>query len=195
MPKKMPTRGELHDQKAASGDNPITNFKKKLNKYLEEEISTPMYKRGFENLGPGIATGISEAADMLLPDDEADMVMGMIPGGRPGSRAYALAKMGKRRPPKPGKPQNYKDTEKKIFDEGREKVGEDKSDLVKYKGIRDHEIELGSRNKDLIEKNNKMLAEKRKKGLEVRSKEWRDKKLEQESIDRLRKIMFKDGDK
>lgn len=59
------------------------SMKEKWDNWLQENISDPMSQRGYENLGPGIAAGLSAGAEMLIPSSSSE-AMPLPPFGKIG---------------------------------------------------------------------------------------------------------------
>ena len=70
-------------------------IKKKLNKILEEKVSTPLHEAGYENLGPGLAAAGSAIGDMFIPESMAELAMAVVPGALPLKAAGKALKAAK----------------------------------------------------------------------------------------------------
>ena len=74
----------------------VERFKQGLNTMLTENVVEPLARRGYENLGAGIATVPSTLAEALLPSSMAEMQAVIpLPGAKLGRKAAEEIKKGK----------------------------------------------------------------------------------------------------
>ena len=69
--------------------------KKKLDKWVNDNINLPMASRGFETAGAAISAALSAGGELMIPDEIADLAMAAVPGGaflRAGKKGMKVLK-------------------------------------------------------------------------------------------------------